>query len=47
MKAFRTDEGKWYVENASGDVIAGPFDDEAAALAWIKAQQQPRPRMRP
>ena len=35
MKPFKTDEGKWYVESEAGVVVAGPFEDEAEALAWI------------
>ena len=35
MKPFKTDEGKWYVENEAGVVVAGPFEDEAEAVAWI------------
>jgi hypothetical protein len=49
MKAFKADDGNWYVCNASGDVIAGPFDDEGQALDWIEHNRPspPRPRMRP
>ena len=46
MNAFKSDEGKWYVSNAAGDVVAGPFDHQSQALDWIKAQEPPRPRMR-
>jgi len=48
MKAFKTAEGKWYVSNAAGDVVAGPFEDEGKALAWIEDNRPAtRPRMRP
>ena len=32
MNAFQTDEGRWSVSNAAGDVIAGPVGDEGKAL---------------
>lgn len=48
MEAFKCDEGKWYVSDADGNVIAGPFDDESEALAWIETNRlASSPSMRP
>lgn len=48
MEAFKSEEGRWYFSDADGNVIAGPFDNEGKALAWIEANRPAsRPRMQP
>ncbi len=32
---FSTDEGKWYVANGFGRVVAGPYDTAEEAGTWI------------
>lgn len=45
MEAFSADDGKWYVADSRGNVIAGPFDDKDEALVWIKAHRPKIPSM--
>jgi hypothetical protein len=35
MRVRCRDDGLWIVEDESGELIGGPFETEAGALAWV------------
>ena len=42
MRAIQRHDGKWIVIDANDIEVAGPFDTEEAALAWIE-ENTPEP----